>query len=298
MTLGRRDFSKLIFGACAVGGSFRAVSATTMISRLRDQVMQVEDRLDARLRFAALDTGTGGTWRYQADQRFPMCSTFKVLAAGAFLARVDRGEDSLDRRVVINEDDLVSYSPLTETRLDDQDMTMAEICEAALTLSDNTAGNKILESIGGPSGLTEFARSIGDEVTRLDRWETELNEALVGDDRDTTSPNAMVQSLRKLLLGDTLSEISKQQLRNWMIANKTGDAKLRAGLPSDWIVGDKTGGGNNGTMADVAIVMPVNKQPLIVAVYMTETTAAFDDRNAGIAEIAKALGEEMRRLDH
>jgi beta-lactamase class A len=298
MTLGRRDFSKLIFGACAVGGSFRAVSATTMISRLRDQVMQVEDRLDARLRFAALDTGTGGTWRYQADQRFPMCSTFKVLAAGAFLARVDRGEDSLDRRVVINEDDLVSYSPLTETRLDDQDMTMAEICEAALTLSDNTAGNKILESIGGPSGLTEFARSIGDEVTRLDRWETELNEALVGDDRDTTSPNAMVQSLRKLLLGDTLSEISKQQLRNWMIANKTGDAKLRAGLPSDWIVGDKTGGGNNGTMADVAIVMPVNKQPLIVAVYMTETTAAFDDRNAGIAEIAKALGEEMRRLEH
>jgi len=298
MTLGRRDFSKLIFGACAVGGSFRAVSATTMISRLRDQVMQVEDRLDARLRFAALDTGTGGTWRYQADQRFPMCSTFKVLAAGAFLARVDRGEDSLDRRVVINEDDLVSYSPLTETRLDDQDMTMAEICEAALTLSDNTAGNKILESIGGPSGLTEFARSIGDEVTRLDRWETELNEALVGDDRDTTSPNAMVQSLRKLLLGDTLSEISKQQLRNWMIANKTGDAKLRAGLPSDWIVGDKTGGGNNGTMADVAIVMPVNKQPLIVAVYMTETTAAFDDRNAGIAEIARALGEEIQRLDH
>ena len=166
---------------------------------------------------------------------------------------------------------------------------MAEICEAALTQSDNTAGNKILQSIGGPEALTRFARNIGDEVTRLDRWETELNEALVGDPRDTTSPNAIVNTLRRLLLGDVLSDASKRLLGDWMKANQTGDAKLRAGLPSSWELGDKTGGGNNGTMADVAIVWPANRKPILVAVYMTETTASFEDRNAGIAEIASAL---------
>lgn len=269
--------------------------AATIPNRLLQKVREVEERLEARLSLAVLDEESGRHWAYQADQRYPLCSTFKVLASSAFLARVDRGEDSLERRVVIGEKDLVSYSPLTETRVGGQGMTMAEICEAALTLSDNTAGNKILESIGGPSGVTEFARSIGDGVTRLDRWETELNEALVGDERDTTSPNAITETLRELLLGDTLSENSKRQLADWMIANKTGDAKLRAGLPSDWIVGDKTGGVNNGTMADVAIAWPVNRQPLIMAVYLTETTASFDDRNAGIAEIAKTLSEEIQQ---
>jgi beta-lactamase class A len=295
MALSRRDFSRLALSACVAGGTFKTVLAATIPNRLLQKVREVEERLEARLSLAVFDEESGRHWAYQADQRYPLCSTFKVLASSAFLARVDRGEDSLERRVVIGEKDLVSYSPLTETRVGGQGMTMAEICEAALTLSDNTAGNKILESIGGPSGVTEFARSIGDGVTRLDRWETELNEALVGDERDTTSPNAITETLRELLLGDTLSENSKRQLADWMIANKTGDAKLRAGLPSDWIVGDKTGGGNNGTMADVAIAWPVNRQPLIMAVYLTETTASFDDRNAGIAEIAKTLSEEIQQ---
>ena len=296
MTLARRDFAKLLLGTCVAGASSKAILAATMPDRLLESVRQVEQRLGARLGFAVVDTASGASWRYQADQRFPMCSTFKVIASGAFLARVDRGEDSLQRRVVLAEEDLVSYSPLTETRVGGHGMTMAEICEAALTLSDNTAGNKILESIGGPSGVTEFARSIGDDVTRLDRWETDLNEALVGDERDTTSPNAMTHTLGELLLGDTLSENSKQQLQDWMISNTTGDAKLRARLPIGWAIGDKTGGGENGTMADVAIIWPSQRPPLIVAVYMTETTASFDDRNAGIAEIAKSLGEEMQRL--
>lgn len=294
--LDRRCFSKLMMYVCMVGGISKSVLAATVSDRLLNSVRQVENRLQARLGFAALDGEDGSVWEYQADQRFPMCSTFKVIASAAFLARVDRDKDSLDRRVIISEDDLVSYSPFTQTRVGGQGMTMAEICEAALTLSDNTAGNKILESIGGPAGVTEFARSIGDEVTRLDRWETDLNEALVGDERDTTSPNAMARSLRELLLGNTLSERSRQQLADWMIANKTGDAKLRVGLPVTWEIGDKTGGGENGTMADVAIVWPGNRQPLIVSVYMTETTASFDDRNAGIAEIARALSEEIQRL--
>jgi beta-lactamase class A len=276
-----------------MGLSASKILAATEPNSFIEEVKLVEQRLGARLGVSVLNTDSGVRLSYQANQRFPMCSTFKVLATGAFLARVDRNEDSLDRRVILSEDDLVSYSPLTETRLGGQGITMAEICEAALTLSDNTAGNKILEFIGGPSGVTEFARSLGDSVTRLDRWETELNEALVGDERDTTSPHAITQSLHALLLGDILSERSTEQLKDWMIANKTGDAKLRAGLPGNWRVGDKTGGGDNGTMADVAIVWPTNNQPLIVAVYMTETTASFDDRNAGIAEIAQVLSRTL-----
>ena len=257
------------------------------------RMLEIEKRLSARLGVAILDEESGRRWSHNANQRFPMCSTFKVLASAALLARVDRGEDSLQRRVTIEQDALVSYSPVTEGRVGGEGMSMAEICEAALTMSDNTAGNKILESIGGPSGLTQFARGIGDEVTRLDRWETELNEALVGDPRDTTSPDAMVDTLRKLLLGDVLSQESRRQLAEWMRANRTGDAKLRAGLPQHWAVGDKTGGGDNGTMADVAIVWPENRKPLVVAVYMTETDASFDDRNAGIADIARALSDSL-----
>lgn len=293
MYVKRRAMIKLALGVFALGGSIKIVLGAAMPNPLLKKITDVEQHLNARLGFSLLDTDTGAAWNYQADQRFPMCSTFKVIASAAFLARVDRGEDSLDRRVVIRESDLVSYSPLTETRIGGEGMTMAEICKAALTLSDNTAGNTILESIGGPMGVTEFARSVGDNVSRLDRWETDLNEALVGDVRDTTSPNAITQTLRELLLGDMLSENSKQQLQEWMIGNKTGDAKLRAGFPSSWIVGDKTGGGENGTMADVAIVWPENRSPLIVAVYMTETTASFDDRNEGIAQIANALAEEV-----
>lgn len=251
--------------------------------------IEIEKRLGARLGLAVIDEETGKRWNYQADQRFPMCSTFKAIAVGAVLAQVDKGEDSLNRVVNIAEGDLVSYSPVTENRLGGTGMTLAEICEAALTMSDNTAGNKLLESIGGPDGLTAFARLIDDNVSRLDRWETGLNEAAIGDVRDTTSPEAMSQTLRSLLLGDVLSSNSREQFKEWMVNNKTGDAKLRAGVPSSWQVGDKTGGGNNGTMADIAIIWPPNRKPLSIAVYMTETDASFDDRNLGISEIAAAL---------
>lgn len=294
--LSRRKFSKLLtfsFPGILVSGCSLPIQTLGQTSSVVTAAIGVEHQLEARLGMQALDTESGQTWSYHADQRFPMCSTFKVIASAAFLAKVDRGEDSLSRKVVINESDLVSYSPMTITRLGDSGMSMSEICEAALTLSDNTAGNIILESIGGPSGVTQFARDIGDETFRLDRWETELNEAAIGDLRDTTSPAAMTETLQKMLFGNVLSEASKSLLQSWLIDNKTGDAKLRAGLPPAWTVGDKTGGGNNGTMADVAFILVPNRKPIIVSIYMTETTASFDDRNAGIADIARALKQAL-----
>ena len=191
-----------------------------------------------------------------------MCSTFKVLAAAAILARVDAGNEQLTRRIIFDASALVVNSPVTEKRVGGDGMTLAEICDAALTRSDNTAGNLLLAGIGGPPGLTAFARGLGDQITRLDRDEPSLNEALPDDPRDTTTPNAMASNLQTLILGTTaLSAASREQLTAWLIANKTGDTRLRAGFAKDWRIGDKTGAGDRGTNNHVAVVWPPNNAP-------------------------------------
>lgn len=286
----------------ALAGSMLAASVLTQPGHLwaasnnsdalSRKLVEVEEKLDARLGVVIVDTETGREWAQRADERFPMCSTFKLLGCGAVLARVDAGHEDLNRRIRFESSDVVTYSPVTEHRVGGEGMTLAELCEAALTMSDNTAGNIILESIGGPGSVTDFARSLGDDVTRLDRWETELNEATPGDPRDTTTPAAMTANLRRLVLGTTLSQTSRDQLIAWMVANKTGDAKLRAGLP-DWRIGDKTGGGDYGTMNDIAILWPPGREPVIASIYMTQTEASFDDRNAAIAEIGKAMRDTL-----
>jgi beta-lactamase class A len=288
----RRGFS-CAFGAALVGvATSRPVLARAQ-SPVQDafdgKVTEIEKRLGARLGVAVLDTKTARRWAHRPDERFPMCSTFKVLASGRLLELVDGGKEDLGRRVRIEASDVVSYSPVTESRIGGEGMTLAELCAAALTRSDNTAGNLILKSIGGPSSVTAFARSLGDAVTRLDRWETALNEATPGDPRDTTTPAAMTADIHALILGDSLSDLSRQQLTTWLVSNTTGSAKIRAGLPTGWRVGDKTGGGEHGTMNDVAVIWPPRREPVIVSIFMTETRASFDDRNAAIAEIACEL---------
>ena len=218
-----------------------------------------------------------------------MCSTFKLLACGAVLARVDAGRESLDRRILVNAGDLVAYSPVTEKRVGKEGMTLTEICEAAITLSDNTAGNLLLANLGGPGGVTAYARSIGDRVTRLDRIETSLNQATPGDSRDTTSPAAMAANLHALVLGRALSSRSRNQLTAWLVASKTGNARLRAGLPKNWRVGDKTGAGEQGTTNDVAVIWPPDRNPLIVCAYLTDAKADSDRRNVTIAAVARAV---------
>lgn len=252
-------------------------------------IAEIEARVGARLGVAMRDTASGAELRYRADERFPITSTFKLLASAALLARVDAGRDSLDRRVRFAKSDIVAYSPATERHADGEGMTLAEICDAAITLSDNTAGNLLLAAIGGPDGLTQYARALGDMVTRLDRIETDLNEARPGDVRDTTSPAAMLGNLEKLLVGEALSSASRQRLTNWMIANKTGDTRLRAGVPDGWRVGDKTGAGGNGSNNDIAIVWPPGGKPILIAAYLTECARSVDERNAALADVARAL---------
>jgi len=244
-----------------------------------------------RLGVAVLDTETGRRMTHRGDELFPLCSTFKFLAAAAVLARVDRKEERLDRRIPVAKSDLVPYSPVTEKRAGEE-MTVAEICEAAMTLSDNTAGNLLLESLGGPSGLTAFVRSLGDSVTRLDRFETELNEVGPGDPRDTTTPLAMIRNLNKLLLEPTLSESSRRHLTAWLVGNKTGDARLRAGFPPDWRIGDKTGTGN-GIANDIAVVWPVERAPVLVAAYLRGARAPVEARNVVLAEVARIIAADL-----
>jgi beta-lactamase class A len=269
-----------------VFGGLAAAAAPRAFAQGPDAIAALETAHGGRLGVCILDVASGQRVAHRADERFAMCSTFKVLAAAMILTRVDRGEDSLDRRVLYTDDDVVTYSPETGKHVG-TGMRLGEICQAALTLSDNTAGNLMLRSIGGPPQLTAFARGLGDKVTRLDRLETALNEATPGDPRDTTTPAAMADDLRLILLGDLLSAASRAQMTRWMMANKTGDQRLRAGVPGGWRVADKTGAGDHAATNDIAVIWPPDGGPRVVTVYYADSPAPVDERNAVIAEVGR-----------
>ncbi|QEU91622.1 class A beta-lactamase [Streptomyces kanamyceticus] len=236
---------------------------------VRRRLRELEKGYPGRIGVHALHTGTGATVAYRADERFAIASTFKVLAAAAILRRArEREPGLLDVLIRYGRDDLVEYSPRTEMHLE-TGMTVRELCDATLTYSDNSAANLLMRRIGGPTGITEFARSIGDSRTRLDRWETDLNTNIPGDRRDTTTPAAMTENLRRLVLGDALHPLDRDQLIRWLLENTTGDKRIRAGLPEGWRVGDKTGSPAYGGVNDVAVAWPPKRAPLVVSVYTT-----------------------------
>lgn len=269
-----------------------APQAAAQQDPLIETIVALEIQLQARIGVAVFDTGTGRHWEYRESERFPMSSTFKTLACAALLVRVDQGREDLNRSVTFQAADLVSYSPVTEAHTGAAGLTLNQLCDAAITVSDNTAGNLILQAIGGPQGLTRFLRTTGDQVTRLDRWETELNEAVPGDERDTTTPGAMALLLENLVLGETLTPESRSRLQQWLLGNTVGDALLRSGIPADWKIGDKTGAGGYGSRSIAAVMWPPSRQPVITTIYITETEASFDARNAAMAK----LGDTIARV--
>ena len=294
--INRRQFTTSV-SAAALGWLTvaRPVEGGTLSERLADDLARVEAASGGRLGVAVLDTFSDSRVGHRADERFPMLSTFKLLAAAAVLARVDAGKEQLDRRIRFQPSDVVVNSLVTRDRAGGDGMSLEALCEAAMIVSDNTAGNLLLASLGGPAGLTAYARSLGDIVTRLDRTEPELNEALPGDPRDTTSPAAMLSNLRTLALGNVLSPQSRERLTAWLIGNKTGDTRLRAGLPPGWRVGDKTGTGERGTTNDVGIVWPPGRKPVLVAIYLTGTPAEAAQRNATLAAVGRAVAASLDR---
>ncbi|MGV3550947.1 class A beta-lactamase [Rhizobium sp.] len=248
-----------------------------------------EKELGARVGFVVVDSRDDTVWSYRGDERFPMASTFKTLACAALLAAP---KDMAAQIVTVNNDELVDYSPVTE-KLVGVETPVMELCAATLRTSDNTAANKVLEVLGGPQNVTAFLRSIGDTTTRLDRPEPTVNEATPGDERDTTTPLAMAKTLRSLMLGTALDDNGRQILKEWMLANEVGGPLLRAGVPADWRLADRTGAGGHGTRAVTAIIWPPNREPLIVAVYMTGTKASMEQRNVAIASIGRAIAMEI-----
>jgi beta-lactamase class A len=267
----------------------RAMRASIADQQLLDEIKRLERESGGRLGVCVIETATGSRHAHRGDERFPMCSTFKALAAAAVLAQVDAGKEQLSRRISYDASALTTYSPVTEKHVGGG-MTLTELCDAAVTISDNTAANLLLASIGGPAGLTSFVRGLDDKFTRLDRNEPTLNEALPDDPRDTTTPNAMASTLQTLIVGTkALSPPSRAQLTDWLIGNKTGDMRLRAGLAKDWRVADKTGTGSNGTSNDIGVVWPPNRAPVIITAYLTGATVSAAQQNATLASVARAV---------
>lgn len=248
----------------------------------------IEQDLHGRLGVAAIDLATGKVTGHRQDERFPMCSTFKTLVAAAALAREAREPGFLGTQLTYAKADLVSYSPVTERHVGDG-MTVADLCAATIRSSDNTAANVLMKQLGGPAGITAYARSIGDTAFRLDRWETELNSAIPGDERDTTTPLAMARTLRKLLIDDGLPPAQRQQLKEWMLGTTTGDKRIRAGVPTGWLVADKTGTGAYGTTHDIGVAFPAGRAPVVIVVYTHQPAKDADARNDIVAAAARAV---------
>ncbi|MBV8283941.1 MAG: class A beta-lactamase [Candidatus Eremiobacteraeota bacterium] len=278
--------------AAAVLATPARVLAADIVAQLRDIEASTGGRLGVAV---ALGRGEPIV-AYRGGERFAMCSTFKFLAVSAALARVDGGKDSLERHVAYGPSDLLEYAPVTRKNLSAGYMTLGDLCAAAIELSDNTAANLVVASVGGPAAVTAYVRTLGDAVTRLDRKEPELNTAIPGDPRDTTAPAAMLGDMQAILLGSALSAGSRAALLGWMDANQTGDALLRAGLPHSWRVGDKTGMGgahnrfgDSDTRNDIAIAQPPHGKAVVIAAYLTGAQVAAAQRDAALARVARAV---------
>ncbi|QCP53870.1 class A beta-lactamase [Trinickia violacea] len=276
-----------LVGACA-----SLTAGPQRNSTVQAELAKLEASSGGRLGLAAIDTGSGARLLHRADERFAFCSTFKVIAASAILKRSENEPGLLERRVIYSTQDLVTYSPITKPNVA-SGMTVAELCAAAIDYSDNTAGNLLMKILGGPQAVTAFARSIGNETFRLDRWETELNTAIPGDLRDTSTPASMAHSLQQLALGDALAPRQREQLQAWLRANTTGGKRIRAGVPADWQVGDKTGTGDYGTTNDIGVVWRPSGAPLVIAIYFTQPRQDASPRDDVLAAAARIVAAAL-----
>ncbi|MEV0851601.1 class A beta-lactamase [Nocardia fluminea] len=283
--------SAVTLTACASNDADSAPSTSATVAATAP-FADMEAKYGARLGLSVIDTGTAATANYRESERFPMASTFKGLACGALLQAHPLSTGYFDQVIRYTAADIVVNSPETEKHID-TGMTVTALCDAAITLSDNTAGNMLLRLLGGPAGFTAFLRTLGDTVSRLDRWEPELNTAIPGDERDTTTAAALVANYRALVVGTALQEPERAQLATWLKASKTGAKRIKAGLPTDWIVGDKTGTPAYGSALDVAVAWPPNRAPLVLAVLTTKPDQNAEPSNDLVAEATKAAVAQL-----
>ncbi len=251
---------------------------------------QLERDYSAKLGVYALDTETNKEVLYRSDDRFLYCSTSKALLAGIVLQQ--NSLEQLKQVVRYSSDDILSYAPVTKEHVE-QGMTLEEICIAALRFSDNTAANLLFNHIGGPTGFKSALNKLGDNITEPVRLEPHLNEVIPGDNSDTSTPRQLAIDLQAYTTGNALTEDKRKMLIEWMTGNATGKQMIRAGAPADWLVADKSGSGSYGTRNDIAIVMPPNRKPIIIAIMSThaEKEAKYNDQL--IAQAAKIVFDSL-----
>ncbi|MDP9830781.1 beta-lactamase class A [Kineosporia succinea] len=286
----------VLFG-CAAGPSAAATTPVVPVSATdatdassSSEFRDLEKEFGATLGVYALDTGSGETVGFRADRRFAYASTFKALQAGVLLKQ--RTDREMDRVIRYDESDLLEYAPITSQHVE-TGMTLGELADASVRYSDNTAANLIFEELGGPRALDRALERLGDRTTHVDRIEPNLNEAAPGDIRDTSTPRALATDLRTLVLGRALNPADRSVLADLLRRNTTGDNLIRSAVPSDWTVGDKTGGGRYGTRNDIAVLWPPHGDPIVMAVLSTRPAedATYDD--ALIARAAAVVVDEL-----
>ena len=280
MIMDRRTFVLASAAMAAATPSFAAKS---------DPFAALEARHGGRLGVAALDTSTGTRLAHRADERFPMCSTFKLLVVAAILHNIDLGSERQERFIDYSKADLLPHSPVCLAHLAAGGLTVEQMCEAAVEYGDNTAANFLLASVGGPEGATNYVRLLGDSVTRIDRNEPTANTCIPGDPRDTTTPLAMLTDLRALTEGGVLFEDSQDLMVSMLKDCQTAQSRIPAGLPASWSSGDKTGTGDHNTANNIAVIYPPNRPSIFVAAYYTESTATPDEQDAVLADVGRIV---------
>jgi len=281
--------SLLVAAGCSVS-AYAAFDQQT----LKSQFETLEKKSGGRLGVTVVDTSDGSKYSWRGNERFPLCSTNKVMVVAAILKKSESNPGLLSKKIHINKNDMVNYNPITQKHIGSS-MTVAELSAAALQYSDNAAMNKLLTYLGGPQQAIRFARTTGDTVFRLDRKEPELNTAIPGDARDTTTPSAMADTLNKLVLGPALKEEQRTKLSEWMKGNTTGVNSIKAGLPADWIVADKTGSGDYGTTNDIAVIWPKNHAPIILTTYFTQHSKNATARKDVLASAANLVADAISK---
>lgn len=275
-----------IAGALAVPGLLFPLRALAG-GRIEDALKQLEMTGGGKLGVSIYDYNGRRWYGRHENERFALCSTHKCITAAHVLSRVDRGEETLARTVAIRSEDIQSYAPVAKKH-EGGTLTIAELCEASMIWSDNTAANLLFDSVGGPGKVTAFVRSLGDRTTNLDRYEPEMNRVEPGDPRDTSTPLAMTKLLMKLSLGNVLSPASREQFNRWLIGNKTGDKRLRGGAPAGWIAGDKTGSGFKKEINDIGVFWPPQRKPIVISAYYADGNGeTADDRGAVLIEVGR-----------
>lgn len=269
-----------------------ALAAPNRFARLGPVLARIEHDAGGPIGLALIDTADGTRFAHRANQRFPLCSTFKLLLAARLLAGAEAGLWRMDDRLPITRADMLNNAPFSETRIGGS-ASLLEMAEAMCVLSDNPAANLCLARIGGPAALTSWLRAIGDRVTRLDRQEPEMNNEVPDDPRDTTTPEAMLATCRRLVTGQVLSPDNRARLAGWMAASRTADTMIRAGLPAGWREANKTGSGEDHARNIVSIITPPGRPPIWLAAYLFAARSSLAERNRHFPAIGRAIAESL-----